>query len=365
MERITIGRWESISLLVMMINLQIYLNLPRVLAEDAGTAGWIQIAYSTVLILIIFTALSLLYSKFGIKDILDVSNMVFGRFGEIITGIILILYLFFAVSMVLREFTENVKIISLTQSPISFVTSFFIAGITVGAYFGIQAIARVAVLMVPVSVLAHFIILAASSQYFEISNIMPILGNGIDAILINGVEKIAYFSSINTLFIFSPFLGNKKNLRRVGYISIILAGFFMVANTLAYLLVYPYPAATENFLPIYQLAKLVNYGRFFQRIESVFVLIWAMTAFLYLSFVFYLIIHTFKKTFRLKYQRTLIPVFAVLTFTVSMLPQNLVSAIEIETKYFRLVGLSVLSMLLFLSAAGNIALKIKKKRGNV
>jgi len=55
----------------------------------------------------------------------------------------------------------------------------------------------------------------------------------------------------------------------------------------------------------------------------------------------------------------------VLTFTVSMLPQNLVSAIEIETKYFRLVGLSVLSMLLFLSAAGNIALKIKKKRGNV
>jgi len=330
-KNVVFGRWEGISMLLIVICTQIFVNMPRVAAEEAGTAGWILVLYVSLLSIGIFGLITVLYRRFEGKDLLDIAQETFGPAGRITLGIILVLFILFIASLVLREFSENIKIISLNMSPISYVAFFFAVSMAIGAYMGIEAIVRVAAIAVPVIILGYILIAVGVTQYVEISKITPLLGAGPYRIFVKGISRMSLYAGIILVFFIPPFLKTNKNLRFVGYVSLWMSTVFMTLSTLVYLLVYQFPASIENFLPMYQLARLIKYGRFFERIESVFMVIWGMTAFLYLSITFFFIVYIFHKSMGLKYYRPLVLPFAILLYTLSLIPENLVTAIRFET----------------------------------
>jgi len=138
----------------------------------------------------------------------------------------------------------------------------------------------------------------------------------------------------------------------------------MVSSTLCFAAVYPYPIALESFLPIYQMSRLIEYGRFFQRIESIFVFAWAASALGYLSIGFFFLVYVFKLTFKLKYYRPLIIPFALIVFVLAILPKSLMTTIKLETLYFRstawIIPFALTPILLLIAGA---RLKSKKKVG--
>ncbi|MGI6778004.1 MAG: GerAB/ArcD/ProY family transporter [Acetivibrionales bacterium] len=330
---IIFGKWEGISTVVLAICTQIFLNMPRVVAEAAGTAGWILTAYVSIIALVLFTFITRLYSRFEGMDILEISEFAGGKALKIIAGTIIFLYLIFDVSIVLREFSENMKIISLSVSPISFVMLFFLAGMITGAYAGIEGIVRVAAIAVPLIIVGYIIIAVGVLQFNDFSRIMPWFGLGTDKIFLEGLGKISIFSGIIVIFFIAPFLKINRNFKRVGYIGLLMSALFLILSALVYLIIFPYPSATENFLPIYQLARTINYGRFFQRVESVFLFLWAIAALLYLTLSFFFILYVFAETFNIKYYKPLIIPFSIIVFTLSIIPPNLLTAIELDTKY--------------------------------
>ena len=87
---------------------------------------------------------------------------------------------------------------------------------------------------------------------------------------------------------------------------------------------------------MYQLARTIKIGRFFSRIEAAFILIWASSAFLYLSSSLYFITYIFQRTFNLKYRKPLIVHFIILIFTLSLLPENLYSTLRVEMHIYRI-----------------------------
>ena len=350
--RLKFGKAEMIGLLINTISLQIFLNYPRTMAEHSGTAGWILSIYTGIIVFIIFAIIAKLYSQFEGKDILDVSEYLAGNTGRIFMGVAVMLHTSFAISIILREFSENMKTISLTSSPISYVTFFFIVCIMAASYFGIESLARTNLIIQPVITIAFIIIMIGALPYADINNLFPIWGNGIENIFIKGIKNISSYSAIIILFIFFPFIRTNKIFKISGFTGIILSAIFFTISTITYTMVYPYPESMESFLPIFRLSRLINFGRFFQRIESVFLLIWASAAFTYLSAMFFLIVYIFAKTFKLEYYKPLILPFLIIIFTASLLPGSLVEAINLETVYFRSVawivpfGLTTLVLLL-------------------
>jgi len=334
------------------------------MAESAGTAGWILTIYITVIVLIIFTIVSRLYKKFEGKDILDISEYVGGNIGRIIVGTCFLVYLVFIVSLVLREFGEDLKIIALRSSPISYVISFFLAGMVVSAFFGLEALLRIGVIIVPVVSIGFFIILIGVLQYSDLSRIMPFLGFGPKNIFIDNISRISIYSGLILLLFLPPFIKSHRDFRKIGYVSIGLSSFILTVSVLVFLLVYQYPMATESFLPIFQLARLINYGRFFQRLESLFSFLWIVAALNYLSIGLFLILYIFKKTYKLEYYKPLILPFAVILFTASFIPKNLVAAIELETKFFRNIAwIVVFGMTILLLLIGNVIRRRTVKGG--
>ncbi len=361
-KEIRFGKYEAVCITMVLLSMQVFLNLPRLMMEAAWTAAWILTAYISIVALLLFMLIARLYRRFEGKDLLDIGEHIAGTPGRVITGILLLLFFLYIAPVIMREFSENIKIISLSNSPLSFVMLFFITGMFVGAYLGIEAIVRFSAIAVPVVAVGYAFLIAGSAKNFDFSRITPILGSGPYEIFIKGLPRISIFAGIVLLYFMFPYIKTNRNFKSAGLSSIAIGGVFFTLGVLAFSLVYQYPTGTENFLPVYQLSRLIEFGRFFERVESIFLLLWAISALMYLSTMLFIISHIFKKTFRLNYYRPLLFPFLVLIYVISFLPENLVSAIQIEKSFrnYAWIIAFLLPLVLLL-----IARLVKKPSGKV
>lgn len=361
--KVSFGRWEAVTLLINLISTKLFLYYARMTVEDAGTAGWLMTIYICLVTAIAYMVLVSFLKKFDGKDILNIAEYTGGKPLRIFTGLFITSVLFCSTTAVLREFSEDMKVVSLPFSPISYIMIFFMVGVVAGSYLGIEAILRYHAIIVPIIAIGYIIILLGAIPQMDLTNILPILGNGPDAVFMKGFSRISVFGELIIIFLLPPFLGGYKNVRSAGYLSIAFSSVFFISGSLAYILTYPYPSSLESFLPIYQMARLINLGRFFQRIEALFVFIWAMAAFIYLTAAFYFMVYTFSKAAGLKYMRPMIFPFAILVFAAAFIPKNLMEVINIETQFLSKAAWNVIFIYTFvILAAASLRKKTEKEK---
>lgn len=338
---VTFGVWEGAALLINSMCSRIFLNFPRAVVEIAGNAGWINVLYITAIMFLYFFIVTKLNSKFEGKDLIDISEYLGGNIGRMIVGLPIVLLLLYVTPVLLREYAEDIKIISLPTSPISFVMLFFVIPMMIGAYLGLESIVRFHAIVVPIISVAFLLIMLGVSKYYDFTNFYPILGTGISSIFGKGFFTLTSIGPIFYIFFIGPFIKTNKNFKAVAYISLGISTFLLLISVVVFIAVIPINSGLELFLPLFQLARLINFGTFLQRIESIFLLIWATSAVMYLSTILFFTIYIFKKTFKLEHHTPLILPFSVIIFSLSILQPNLVTAIELETKYYSKFGWSI------------------------
>lgn len=359
--KIKFGKWEAITLLINLICTKIFLFYPRMTVEDAGTAGWIMSICSSVFTFILFFLFMKLYKRFENKDILDIAEHLGGEPLKILTGIIIAGIMLLFEIIVIREFSEDMKIISLPLTPLSFIMFFFSIGAVLGAMLGIEAIVRLSAIVVPLISAAYIIILLGVIPQTNFNNVFPILGTGLKDIFSNGLFRVSIFAEFMSIFLLPPFLGDNKKVRSTGYIAIGISSAYLLVSSLIYILTFSYPSSLEPFNPIYQMARLINLGRFFQRIESMFVFIWAMAALLYITSVFYLAVYVIAKATGLKYMRPIIMPLAVIVFSAAFLQPNLISTIEIKTNIlYKTLGIGSFAIFALIMLLARLRKQTKK-----
>jgi len=94
---------------------------------------------------------------------------------------------------------------------------------------------------------------------------------------------------------------------------------------LVYTLVYPYPISGEFIIPVYQLARIVNIGHYFQRFEAFFEFTWSIAMMLYSAFYLFVICYSFSETFRIKYYKEVIIPVVLLAASLGFIPTNFVN----------------------------------------
>ncbi len=329
-KRIKFGRWEAIMLISNLVCTKIFLYFNRMTVEDAGNAGWMMSVIIGAVALLLYAVLISLYRKFEGRDILDIAEMAGGKVLRAVAGFTLGGVLFVLAALTMRKFSEDIKTISLPTSPLSYVMAFFMAGVVIAGFLGIESIVRHNAIVAPIVTAGYVVILLGIMPKIDITNLTPIFGTGLKDIFLKGFYRTSVFAELLVLFMLPPFLESYNDVRKVGYVSIIASSFFMVTGSLVYILVFPYPSSMEPFLPVFNMARLIGLGRFFQRIESLFVFIWVMSALIYLVTVFFFAVYTVSKAAGLKYLRPLIIPFAIIVFSGAFLPVDLLSVIEIE-----------------------------------
>ncbi|MCC8169024.1 MAG: endospore germination permease [Oscillospiraceae bacterium] len=328
-------RKKITSLIINAIAVKMLLTYPRNIILNSGNAAWIQILYNFIIAILIFALTAVLYR--GKKNIIELADSCGGKSLKIIVGIIVFAILSANLISVARIYPETIKTILLQESSVELIIILFAVIIAIGAYMGIESIATVHYLFLPIAGIVMVSFLLLLIPYYKFDNLFPILGNGAKSIFIDGFNSISVFSDIILLNIFLPYMENYSEFKKSGFRVIIIGGVIAFLITLAYCSVYPYPSSKNFIFPVYQLTRIIHLSSFFSRFETFFEFVWSILIMLYAAFYMYAICYVLQITFNLKFHKPLIVPLTIIIFGAAILPSSFMKFIELEMVIYYIV----------------------------
>lgn len=362
-----IGNWEAIALVLTVIVNHLILNLPKSIIASTSSGAIINVIFVSLVALGVSFLISNLLQKFPHLDILDISNFLAGKWLKVIMGILFLAYFLFTISIVLRSFSEGLKIIFFPRTPVPVIMLLFLITIVITNKLGLISIARSNLFIMPVILFSILFIFFANFQNFTFQGMLPILGNGINTTFLAGLSNLFAFGGITYLYFIPPYLKDDKAIKKVSIISIAISGICLLTGVATLLFSSPTAIITEEIFPLYLTSRNIEFGRFFQRLDAVFLLIWIISLTSFLSIALAFSTHIFQKVLNLQYTKWCASLFAVITLGIGLLPKTMYQIIFIETTVYQyIVLILVFAVSLAILLLANIKYYIlQKKKGAV
>jgi len=362
-----IGSIEAIFLILIVMVNHIILNLPQNILNKTDSASLLNLTFVFLIVLIIVAIICKLLKRFPNFDILDISEFLGGKTLKSIIGILFILYFLITSATFLRSFCESLKLIYFTRTPIAFLILLFIISIIITNRLGSNAVLRANVLIMPIVLFSIAFIFIANTDNFVYERVFPILGNGVSTTFFSGMSNLFAFGGIAFLYFVPPSLNRPEQLKKIAFTSIILSTIWLFLSVATLLFIFPSIVTTDEILPLYYASRFIEFGRFFQRLDAIFLLIWIVSMTSYLGIVMSFAVNTFKKITNFKYLYLIIYVFSLLLFMLALIPHNSAHIYFLENDLYKYnVLILVYGISLSILILANIKhRRIAKKKGEI
>ena len=348
-----IGNLEGIFLIATVMMNHIILNFPKTLLNTTGSGSILNVIFITLIALGLAYFIYRLFKNFPNQDILDASEFLGGKILKYIIGILFIVYFLFFASIFLRSFCESLKIIFFPRTPVIVLIILFIVGMVMSNKLGMHSIIRANLMFMPLILLSIIVIFFANMERFMPQRIFPIIGNGMYSTFFSGISNLFAFSGITLLYFIPPQLKDSLAFKKIALSSVLLSGIWLLFSVATLQFIFPSLLTTDEILPLYLASRFIEFGRFFQRLDAIFVFIWIISMTSYLSILLSFAISTFKKITTSKYPYILVYIGAIIIFLVSLVPQNYSQVRFLETtiyKYFVFFASFILSPIILILA---------------
>lgn len=329
-----IGHREALTLITVLISTKVFLSFPRDMSLAGGTGGWIIILFAGILSLIGFYFLNSLMRKHPAQNIVQIARKITGKIPGTILGTIIFIFFLVLTAMMLRQFAESFILEILPRTPISVIMFFFLILLSYATMLGIETLTRVAWFFGPYLLIALMTILFFSLPQSDLKNLAPVLGAGPLAILSNSLKCSSAFSEILLLGLIAPLIRKQDKIFKIGVYSLLISLFIQITVTITAIIVFNYASLSRVIFPIFQMARLIAYGEFIQRVEAIFVFLWFFTAGIQMGGLFYGSVLSFAETFRIKEYRPIIFPMAVIIFVISIIPKSMTDTIVLNDFIF-------------------------------
>ena len=316
------------SIIINAIVVKMLITFPRSIFAYCGNAACLAMIYGLIIALVLFYFTHSLYrTKF---NVIELAQKCGGASLRVITGVCVFLVLGLNFLSVMRVFPEIIRLVLLQKTYVEIIVTVFVICIIFGGWCGIESIARVHQLFMPVAglVFAAFIIMLIPDLH--IGYILPIFGNGLKSIFIDGMPVISAFSDLLMLNILIPRMKEPENYKKSGYKAISIGGACAIIIFIVYGLCYSYPGSAEFIVPIYQLERRINLSDFFSRLEALFQFIWSISILLYSALYVAVLAKVWAETFKLHHTKPLIAPSVITLLGISILPESLNDMIHLE-----------------------------------
>ena len=356
-----IGKFEAISLIIMITINQIIFNLPNTIILNTGSSAWLNVIVISIIAILFSLLICKLFKKFPTQDIVDVSEYLGGKILKAIVGILYILFFIFIAGIFLRYLASSLKLIYFEKSPIVFLLLLFLIPVVMTAKLGIKPISQVNLLLTPIVLLSMIAIFFSTVKDFVPERIFPILGFGADKTFLIGLNNIFTFSCFAYLYFLIPILKNPEDFKKVAVTSVIVSVIYLFLRVVCVLMMFPFIAFSDEMLSVYLLTRLIEFGKFFQRVDAIFIFIWILSTFSFLSITAELIAKIFKKLTKIKYHKEMSYSICAIIFSIALVFKNVSDMKYIQNillKYIIISLVFVMSLIILILAN----LKHKKEK---
>lgn len=362
MDNTKLSTFEAIAVVLTVTLTHSVLTLPKAIMSTTGSSVLLNIAYISIIAFGLCLVIYKLLSKFPGLDIIDISKYLGGKHFERIAGIGALAYIIFISSVLLRIFANSLKIVYYPMTDLIFIISIFVIAIPIACNLKENSVFKANLAIVPIVMFSVAFLFVANSKYFHFENIYPVFGNGVNETFGVGITNLFAFGGIATLYFLPPMLKNYKQLKKISIVSVIISAIYFLLTIATILFMFNPSAFTNELMPLYSAVRYIEFGTFFERQDSLFLLIWILSFFCYLGIMFNICTSVFKKVTNLKSDRLISYPFALLVLGCSLLPKNESVTNFLEGTVYRYIFLifPVAVYLIILVLAG-----LKKKKASV
>ncbi|MGE5558702.1 MAG: GerAB/ArcD/ProY family transporter [Bacillota bacterium] len=322
-----IGSFETVVALLFSIIGKIYLSYASGIIKENFSAAWLAVFLGCVCGALWFIPLGALLKRFPGDDLVDIGDKALGPvLGKILVGVI-ILFIFFSTVVTLRQIAETVIGTAMPMAPLLVVTFAIALIMILTALLGFESIARVASIISPYLLVIGVGLFLLQIGNYNVNYLAPLWGPGMGKLAVNGFMRSSLLSELVLLGFMAPMIARKK-IAANGFFLIILSTAILTGAMAIGQMIFPPSVAAENAFPFYEIARSIYFGRFYQRLEFLFVLVWITITLLSLSVRFYFAVSGAAKIFKMPYYQPLVYIMGLATLAAAFLFPNYNTAVN-------------------------------------
>ncbi|WP_158602238.1 GerAB/ArcD/ProY family transporter [Cohnella endophytica] len=340
MRKHQIGVREVTSIGIIFVITKIFLPFQRSLSEAGGTAAWMIALIAAVLSPLTWWAIrGILRNATQGSTLIDATEEIWGPFLGTLLNLAYFCFFFTISFLVLREFAELLCSDILPRTPINVMLISLLLPISVVAHRGIETLGRLCWVAVGLIVGSVIIVLIGGLlTHAEPKALSPFWGTGMSNVLKTGIVKSSLFSEMLVFGFLLPRMRKSQQWGRSAWWCMAISAFTIFSTTIVYLFVFPYPTAIRLNVPMFEMSRLIIFGRWIQRLESVFLITWLISAVLKLAIGLYCSAASMSQILRLpKFQPLVFPL-AILAYGFALLPGSEMTAVAWDGDLLRTYG---------------------------
>lgn len=184
-------------------------------------------------------------------------------------------YLFYEACLNFFEFGEVMRITSLMNTPPFIIGGVFIVTVMYMLLSGHWVVSRTSEILLPAFLffLLISLILSVVSGHFDITQLQPILGNGITPILkVLPMVIIFPFGEIVVFLFLWKFVGEKGSIRFTSFLSFSLAGIIIILSQIIIISVLGPSLATNAEVPLLEVILSINIGDIIMNLDVLLII---------------------------------------------------------------------------------------------
>lgn len=361
MTKSKIGTMEAIMLILTIVITHTLLSRPREILVSTKSATILNLIFVSIIAIAISLLIVKLMKNFAGLDLIDISEYLGGKLFKNVVGIIFMLHFLISSSILLRNFCESIKIIYYPMTNIIFIIALFIIALCAANRLDFNASLKTNLLIVPLVLASMLFLFFANMNKFVPERIFPIFGDGLFNTFILGLSNLTSFGGIAYLYFLPPFLKEPEKMKKIALLSIGISAIYLILCVSTLLFMFSFFIDTNEITPLYNATRYIEFGNFFQRLESIFLLIWILAFACYLSIVSKFAMNIFKKLTNIETKKPLVDIFGILLLGISLVPKNYAISDKFETEIYPYL---VLGIVFFLGISVLILANWLKKKQN-
>ncbi|MGJ7913164.1 GerAB/ArcD/ProY family transporter [Neobacillus sp. LXY-1] len=263
-----------------------HLILLTLVLDQSKQDGWLAGIVGSILSLIGILALSKLVQRFPGLSLIEILFQHFSWIGKIL-GIIYLLYFYIMAVLGVRLFGEAYKII-MEETPLWAFISVILLLTAFIVYLGLETLARINQIMLPVLVLAAVsVVFMTFVNDKDYGNLLPIMGNGVIPVAKGAVSIMGWFGEFVILGMVLPYVKRPEKLIKTGLYAVgFTLLFFLGPITGPVALFGPEEAANMSF-PTFTEVRYIEAGEVVNRFDAIAILFWTVGLMVRISLFFY------------------------------------------------------------------------------
>ena len=361
MER-KITNYEAVCCILIISIANIVLTSSRILIKSIKSASIINSIFVCILMLFILLFICHYLKKFKGKNLIDLSEILGGKHFKTIIGLLYVIYFFIRYAVFLRKIGDAMQLIYYPLTHIIFIISLLTISSGIISNMNNNSIFKSTSLLFPLIFITIILIFIGNTKNFDFNNLFPILGNGLSATFLSGSSNIFVFNGLVYLYFISPKLKNPEKIKKIAIIFWLLNTIYLLFCISDIILLLNNVTNHSELPPLYTSVRYIEFGTFFQRLDSAFIFICILGLICTLAINLTLTLDILKQITNVSNSKPLLYPCLLISFSIALTlkPNTLVELFENQiSKILFIIFTLILPLIIFIFTS----IKLKHKQG--